>query len=115
MDEKIQKLMDTLQISEEEARQVLDDDKRIDRGEKLFELPDELKAGAKKARMADHKEHAPAKRERKADEDKRRLIAIIAESLEQLEIIPTVTNEEREMEMVYNGRKFKLVLSAPRS
>lgn len=114
----IQKLMTTLDISEDEARKLIEDDKRIDKGEKLFELPEELQAGAKKARQAERKTvDAYGKksiRERKADCDKSRLIEILVESLQQVEIIPTVTNAEREMDFIYNGRKFKLTLSAPR-
>ena len=71
MNEQIQKLMKTLNISEDEARQVIEDDRRIDKGEKLFELSAELEAGAKKARQADRKKSdTPVKRERKSDNDK---------------------------------------------
>ena len=44
MENRILQLMTALKISREEALQVLEDDKRIDRGEKLFELTDEQKA-----------------------------------------------------------------------
>ena len=106
-------LMANLGLTEEEADAVLADDKRIDRGEKLFELSDELKAGAKKARQADRKAPtAPIKRERKEDTDKRELIAVLAEAVgTEVEII----NPEREFTFVHNGRKFKVVLSCPRS
>ena len=119
MDEKqIEKIMRGLDCTREQAIQVIEDDKRIDRGEKLFELPPELEKGAKKARQADRKptiyNFDTAKKTRKVDSDKANLIAIIAESLEQLDITPIVTNAEREMEIVYNERKFKIVLSAPR-
>ena len=118
MNAKVEQLMKSLDISEAEAIEVIEADKKIDKGEKLFELPPELEAGAKKARQADRKPTVynfdTSKKTRKADEDKAKLIAIIAESLEQVEIIPTVTNAEREMEFTYNDRKFKIVLSAPR-
>ena len=66
MEEKIQKLMKSLNISREEAIELMDEDKRIDRGEKLYELDPELEAGAKKARQADRKKSdTPVKRERK--------------------------------------------------
>ena len=118
MEKQIEKLMSTLKCTREEAIEVIEDDKKIDKGEKLFELSPELEAGAKKARQADRKPTVynfdTKDKKRKADEDKAKLIAIIAESLEQVEIIPTVTNAEREMEFIYNDRKFKLTLSAPR-
>ena len=116
MNEQIQKLMKTLNISEEEARQVIEDDRRIDKGEKLFELSAELEAGAKKARQADRKKtDTPVKRERKADNEKGELIAVIAEALETAGAEINITNKEREIELRYNDRKFKVVLSAPRS
>ena len=118
MEKQIEKLMATLKCTREEAIGVIEDDKKIDKGEKLFELSPELEAGAKKARQADRKPTVynfdTKDKKRKADEDKAKLIAILAESLEQVEIIPTVTNAEREMEFIYNDRKFKLTLSAPR-
>lgn len=118
MEKQIDKLMNSLQCSRDEAIAIIEDDKKIDKGEKLFELSPELEAGAKKARQADRKPTVynfdTKDKKRKADEDKAKLIAIIAESLEQVEIIPTVTNGEREMEFIYNDRKFKLTLSAPR-
>ena len=41
MNKEIEKLMKTLDISEEEAREIIEADKEIDRGAKLFELSDE--------------------------------------------------------------------------
>ena len=115
-----EKLANSLRISIEEAKQVLEMDKRIDRGEKLFELPPELEAGAKKARRADRKKVETVKRERKPDEDKRELIQYLEGKLEDahhydldLDNI-TITNPEREMEFTYNGIKYRLTLMRPR-
>ena len=115
-----EKLANSLKISIEEAKQVLEMDKRIDRGEKLFELPPELEAGAKKARRADRKKVENVKRERKPDEDKRDLIQYLEDKLEDahhydmdLDDI-TITNPEREMEFTYNGIKYRLTLMRPR-
>lgn len=115
-----EKLANSLKISIEEAKQVLEMDKRIDRGEKLFELSPELEAGAKKARRADRKKVENVKRERKPDEDKRELIQYLESSLEDahhrdmdLDDI-TITNPEREMEFTYNGIKYRLTLMRPR-
>lgn len=113
MEELIQNHMRILGISREEAIQLIEDDKRIDRGEKLFELPPELEKGAKKARCvasADRKK-TTAKREKKVDDDKRHLINHFTEGLENVNVL----NPEREFEFFYNGKKYKLVLSVPRS
>ena len=114
-----EELSKVLKISIPEAKQVLEMDKRIDRGEKLFELPPELEAGAKKARRADRKKVETVKRERKPDEDKRELIQYLESSLE--DAYPdldlgniTITNPEREMEFTYNGIKYRLTLMRPR-
>lgn len=114
MEKQIEKLMKTLNISRAEALEIIETDKRIDKGEKLFELSAELEAGAKKARQADRAKE-PVKRERKADNDKGHLIAVIAEALTADADSLEVTNAEREINLVFNGRKFKVVLSAPRS
>lgn len=116
MEKQIEKLMKALNVSRAEALQIIETDKRIDKGEKLFELDPELEAGAKKARQADRvRSTEPVKRERKADNDKGHLIAVIAEAVENAGATAEITNKEREINLVFNGRKFKIVLSAPRS
>lgn len=118
MNEQIQKLMKTLNISEEEARQVIEDDRRIDKGEKLFELSAELEAGAKKARQADRKKSdTPIKRERKPNDEKAGLIELLSEVVKEQPACVSleVTNKEREFIFSWMGTKYKVVLSAPRS
>lgn len=115
-----EKLANSLKISIEEAKQVLETDKRIDRGEKLFELPPELEAGAKKARRADRKKVENVKRERKPDEDKRDLIRYFESKLDDAHRVDydvndiRVVNPERELEFTYNGIKYRLTLMRPR-
>lgn len=121
VDEKtIQHHMKMLGISREEAIQLAKDDERIDKGEKLFELEDDLKAGAKKARQADRKPTVykldSSKRKRKEDTGKREIINALNETLTQLsDNEPTILNPEREIEFFVNGKKYKVTLSAPRS
>lgn len=121
MDEKIAKMMRLLDISEEEAVAMLEEDKRIDRGEKLYELPPELAGGAKKARQAPRKQPtAPVKREKKADADKKHLMNAIKNAIEHTINDPDTAdfkfvNDERECLFIYNGKKYKIVLSCPRS
>lgn len=119
MTDQTKKLMDVLGLSEAEALELQEDDKRIDRGEKLFELPDELKAGAKKARQAERKPTAYkfTKRERKTDDVKHGLIELLSTVIKEQPACTyiDVSNPEREFTFMWNGRKFKIVLSAPRS
>lgn len=128
MTTKTKHLMETLNLSETEALELQETDKRIDRGEKLFELPKELEAGAKKARQADRKpiDYNCSKREKKNDIDKQEIIGHIVSSFtnwfKSNEYCTfnacqnlTVSNPEREIIFTFNGRKFKITLSAPRS
>lgn len=118
MEEKIKKLMKSLDISREEALELINDDEKIDKGQKLFEQTAEQKKATKKYSSVSKAVNAYGKsvtRNRKADDDKRYLINVLAESLGQLEINHEVTNIEREINLVYNDRKFKIVLSAPRT
>lgn len=113
--------MGLLGITREEAEQLVADDEAIDKGAKLFELSAEQEKASKKARTVGTKASTATKtttkRERKADNDKAMLIDEIKQAIEGLECVEgvEVTNAEREMLFYCNGRKFKIVLSAPRS
>lgn len=110
-------------LTDAEILSILATDKRIDKGEKFFELDADLEKGAKKARRADRTD-TPKKRTRETDNDKRFLIDAlvwaVTTDIEQAgdNVLATdveVTNEEREFLFTYNGRRFKVVLSCPRS
>lgn len=118
-DEMIKTIMKKLDCDEETAKDVIECDKRIEKGEKLFELPEELEEGAKKARNAGNCKGytKPTNREKKVDNEKRAIIQCMTEIAENLADNGTVnlTNAEREFDFIYKGRKFKIVLSCPRS
>lgn len=107
----------SLGLSEDEALQVIEDDKRIDRGEKLFELTEEQKVNEKKARLTGEKATTkPTKREKKVDNQKRNIISTMVGSIINIfGVRVDVANEEREFEFELNGKKFKVVLSCPRN
>ena len=117
-EKKINDLMKKLSISRDDAIDIVNADKEIDSGEKLFELTAEQKAVEKKMRnSAGKKVDAYGKtteRKRKEDQDKRKLIEVLSESLSQIDVNADVTNPERQLDFVYNGRNFRIVLSAPR-
>ena len=110
--------MRVLGMTDEEIADVLECDKRIDKGEKLFELTAEQDKASKQARQADRKptnyEFKP--RERKANDSKRAIINALVDCAKDLsdngEV--DVTNIEREFLFTANGVKYKVVLSAPR-
>ena len=118
MENKIKCLMENLGCDYETAKQVVLDDERIDKGEKLFEQTAEQKANSKKYRQGDRKPtvYKLDKRERKADADKRQLIALLCATVgEVADNEPTVTNIERQVDFEFRGRKFRIILSCPRS
>lgn len=108
-------------LTDEEAKEVISADKAIDKGEKLFELTEEQKQAEKKYKNTHTRTVKTAygqtqTKERKIDADKRMLIDALAEKLENYADSGTVDiiNAEREIELVFHNRKFKIVLSAPR-
>ena len=113
--------MKKLGMSEAEIVEVLEADKRIDKGEKLFELSAEQEREAKKARNVGRAPTAYkfTKRERKPDEDKKVLCQTMIEALIEAGMVDNSTlhieNIEREFLFKHNGKKYKVVLSAPRS
>lgn len=120
MDEKlIASHMKLLGITREEAIQLIEDDRKIDKGEKLFELTPEQKQASKKARQADRKvtvyKFDTSKRKRPANDTKRLLIETLKQAVEGLGATAEVTNIEREIVLMLDNKKYKIVLSAPRS
>lgn len=116
----IAKHMASLGISREEAIQLIADDVAIDKGAKLFSLTPEQEKESKKARQADRKPTVynfdTSKRKRAENTDKRFLIDSLQASLQEVGVNDVeVTNPEREMVFHFNGVKYKIVLSAPRS
>lgn len=123
MDEAIKKMMAILGCSEDEAREVVEADAAIDKGEKLFELTDEQKKASKKARATGTKKRPTAykfeKRERKPNEVKRWIIErvkILCEGWEQNgdALNVEVTNIERSIDFNIDGRAFTLTLTEHR-
>ena len=106
-----------LGLTDEEIKQVLADDKRIDKGEKLFELSAEQERESKKARNVGRAPTAYkfTKRERKPDQDKTDLLNVLFSAVLPMCDTYEITNGEREFLFTYHGKKYKVVLSAPRS
>ena len=114
---QMQRIMENLDCDEETAKEIMETDKRIDKGEKLFELSEELKQGAKKARMSGNtKGYTKANREKKVDNTKRGLIELLTSVIAEQPACNslTVDNPEREFNFLWGGKKYKIVLSCPR-
>lgn len=109
--------MQNLGIDRAEAIEVLKSDKAIDRGADPFPLDKEQQKASKQARQV---AKAPTvynlnKRERKPNADKGYLIQLLINTMnaDNMENI-TILNPEREISFIFNGKKYKLTLSAPR-
>lgn len=116
----IAKYMESLDITREEAIQLIADDVAVDKGAILFPLTAEQEKEAKKARQADRKPTVynfdTSKRKRAENTSKRFLIKNLTDALQKAECTNLeVTNPEREIIFYYEGVKYKIVLSAPRS
>lgn len=115
MEEKIAKLMKNLDISREEALEIIEDDKAIDKGEKLFELTPEQKKAAKAATKADSKpREKKASRPKAADPDKAEIMQTIDNALSSLVDSVEERTNDRELSFKWNGKRYKIVLSCPR-
>ena len=120
MDDRVLKIMKSLDCTEAEALEIIADDDAIEHGAKMFELTDEQKRVSKAARSVDRRPveagAAKQKRERKADNTKRDLIALLQSAIgnEADAGSVEVTNIERQLDFTIDGRRFRIVLSAPR-
>ena len=110
---EIQKMMKNLDLTREEAIQLLQDDE----DDVSVELTAEQKKVAKQMAQGDRKkETAPRKRERKADADKRHLMAVLEIAVGHSPDVTdfVFTNPEREATFRYNGELYRLTLAKPR-
>ena len=118
MEDKILLMMKNLDITREEAIELIEEDKKIDRMKSMKEidndLTDEQKEVVKKARRGSSgsKHKTTTKREKKKDDLKASIIADIISVLNADDV--NIINAEREIEFIKNDRKFKIVLSVPR-
>ena len=111
-EQKIEKLIDNLQCSHEEALDIIENDKLIDRGKHPFPLSEEQEKVSKESRIVagDIKQRAKPNRIKKVNNDKIEIMNLITKDLDNLVVI----NPEREVEFYYNNKKYKIVLSMPR-
>jgi hypothetical protein len=120
----IEKHMKILNISREEAIELIKEDEKIDKMTSATEINSDMSSeqvkASKVARQADRKKTVfnfdTSKREKKVNPDKRNLIENLRASVEAVGATDIdVTNIEREMVFKFNNVKYKIVLSAPRS
>lgn len=111
-----------LGMSAEEAEEVLTADDKIDKGKKLFELSAEGKEAEKKykncgTRTVKSPYGQTLQKEKKTDEVKIGLIELLTTVIAEQPACNslTVVNAEREFNFLWGDKKYKIVLSCPRS
>lgn len=95
-----------LGLTDKEIAEVLQADAEIDRGKKLFELPPELAAGAKKARNAGNcRGYAKT-----ANPNKSKAFQLLVKNVESANII----KDNSEFTFFVNGEEFRVKLTKTR-
>ena len=118
MNEQIQKLMKTLGLTEQEARELLADDAKVDKGQKMdFDLTPEQEKNAKKARATGTKKPTAYKfenRKRKENPEKRDILKAVFELAEDCWDNAELVNPERQVDFHLNGNHYSLTLTCHR-
>ena len=111
---QIERIMNGLKCSREEAEQILADDKAIDRGERMsFDLDKETEKQAKKWANTGTRQTNGEKTERKRKENptKATIIAEIANFLTENDYeMVEITNKERQIALKVGENAFELTL-----
>ena len=108
--------MKKLGLTDSEIQDILESDKLIEKGEKLFELTAEGKKASQKAKSVGKTVYNFNKpREKKINNDKLKLIEILQKALADNGCeLTLIINPEREFEFIYANKKYKVVMSMPR-
>ena len=118
MNQQIQKMMKNLGLTEQEARELLADDAKIDKGQKMaFDLTPEQEKNAKKARATGTKKPTAYKfenRKRKENTEKRDILKAIFELAEDCWDNAVLVNPERQVDFHLNGNHYSITLTCHR-
>lgn len=118
MNEQIQKMMKNLGLTEQEARELLADDAKVDKGQKMaFDLTPEQEKNAKKARATGTKKPTAYKfenRKRKENTEKRDILKALFELAEDCWDNAVLVNPERQIDFHLNGNHYSITLTCHR-
>lgn len=110
-DEEIKKNMQILEISQDEAIQMYLEDEGYLKNEIVEELTRKAKEnGTAKVKAKSDKVRKPAKRERKPDEEKEKIIEILQSALKNAGITAEITNKSKIIEFSIENNHYKLDL-----
>lgn len=115
---QIEKMMKNLGLTEQEARELLADDAKVDKGQKMaFDLTPEQEKNAKKARTTGTKKPTAYKfenRKRKENPEKREILKALFELAEDCWDNAELVNPERQVDFHLNGNHYSITLTCHR-
>ena len=115
---QIEKMMKNLGLTEQEARELLADDAKVDKGQKMaFDLTPEQEKNAKKARATGTKKPTAYKfenRKRKENPEKRDILKALFELAEDCWDNAELVNPERQIDFHLNGNHYSITLTCHR-
>ena len=110
---QIERIMRSLGVTEAEAKLIAEEDKAIDRGERMdFDLSPEAEKAAKKMANVGTRKTAsePVERKRKENFTKANIIAEVAKFLKNLGENVQITNKERQITFSIGSEDFEFTL-----
>lgn len=115
---QIEKMMKNLGLTEQEAKELLADDAKVDKGQKMaFDLTPEQEKNAKKARATGTKKPTAYKfenRKRKENPEKRDILKALFELAEDCWDNAELVNPERQVDFHLNGNHYSITLTCHR-
>ena len=115
---QVEKMMKNLGLTEQEARELLADDAKVDKGQKMaFDLTPEQEKNAKKARATGTKKPTAYKfenRKRKENPEKRDILKALFELAEDCWDSAELVNPERQVDFHLNGNHYSITLTCHR-
>lgn len=110
---QVERIMRSLGVTEAEAKLIAEEDKAIDRGERMdFDLSPEAEKAAKKMANVGTRKTAsePVERKRKENFTKANVISEVAKFLENLGENVQITNKERQISFSIGSEDFEFTL-----
>lgn len=110
---QVERIMRSLGVTEAEAKLIAEEDKAIDRGERMdFDLSPEAEKAAKKMANVGTRKTAsePVERKRKENFTKANVISEVAKFLENLGENVQITNKERQITFSIGSEDFEFTL-----
>lgn len=111
----VEQLMKLLDLTEQQAKDLIADDKKVDKGEKVeWDLTDEQKKNVKQyTKVGTRKTNGKTERKRAENPTKRKIIATIFECLADYENV-NVENAERLITFNADGNEYTITLTQKR-